>query len=115
MTTVRLLVNKVSEYHTYLELKKQRFRYKNCGRTFVLDTSLAEKHCFISKNVRWSILTRLKKNTPMTEIAHQKNLSVSSVTALYSISEERLETSESKRQINCLSRKNLVYEALESR
>ena len=35
--------------------------------------------CFISEKVRWSVVTRLKKNTSMTEIAAQKNLSVSSV------------------------------------
>lgn len=38
-----------------------------------------KKHCFISKRVRWSIVTCLKKNTEMTEIANQKNVSVSSV------------------------------------
>lgn len=78
-TTVRLLVNEVSEYRTYLELKKQRFKCKNCNRTFVADTSIAEKHCFISQKVRWSVVTCLKKNTSMTEIAHQKNISVSTV------------------------------------
>ena len=40
---------------------------------------VAEKHCFISQKVRWSVVTRLKKNTSMTEIAYQKNISVSSV------------------------------------
>ncbi|BDP69814.1 hypothetical protein EfmAA94_09870 [Enterococcus faecium] len=38
-TTVRLLLNDVSEYRTYLELKKQRFKCKSCQRTFVADTS----------------------------------------------------------------------------
>ncbi|OTP10885.1 transposase [Enterococcus sp. 10A9_DIV0425] len=78
-TTVRLLLNDVSEYRTYLELKKQRFKCKSCHKTFVADTSVAEKHCFISQKVRWSVVTRLKKNTSMTEIAYQKNISVSSV------------------------------------
>ncbi|NAA44172.1 hypothetical protein GUJ51_03245, partial [Enterococcus durans] len=55
-TTVRLLLNDVSEYRTYLELKKQRFKCKSCQRTFVADTSVAEKHCFISQKVRWSVL-----------------------------------------------------------
>ncbi|MBA5270702.1 transposase family protein, partial [Enterococcus hirae] len=36
-TTVRLLLNDVSEYRTYLELKKQRFKCKTCQRTFVAD------------------------------------------------------------------------------
>lgn len=67
-TTVRLLLNDVSEYRTYLELKKQRFKCKTCQRTFVADTSVAEKHCFISQKVRWSVVTRLKENTSMTKI-----------------------------------------------
>ncbi|HGZ2479467.1 TPA: ISL3 family transposase, partial [Enterococcus faecalis] len=78
-TTVRLLLNDVSEYRTYLELKKQRFKCKSCQRTFVADTSVAEKHCFISQKVRWSVIARLKENTSMTEIARQKNISTSSV------------------------------------
>ncbi|WP_432706136.1 hypothetical protein [Enterococcus faecium] len=32
----------MSEYRTYLELKKQRFKCKSCQRTFVADTSVAE-------------------------------------------------------------------------
>lgn len=73
-TTVRLLLNDVSEYRTYLELKKQRFKCKSCQRIFVADTSVAEKHCFISQKVRWSVIARLKENTSMTEIARQKNI-----------------------------------------
>ena len=82
-TTVRLLLNDVSEYRTYLELKKQRFKCKTCQRTFVADTSVAEKHCFIRQKVRWSVVTRLKENTSMTEIARQKNLSTSSIYRFY--------------------------------
>ncbi|HFU5894974.1 ISL3 family transposase [Enterococcus sp. AZ152] len=78
-TTVRLLLNDVSEYRTYLELKKQRFKCKTCQRTFIANTPVAEKHCFISQKVRWSVVTRLKENTSMTEIARQKNISTSSV------------------------------------
>ena len=78
-TTVRLLLNDVSEYRTYLELKKQRFKCKTCQRTFVADTSVAEKHCFIHQKVRWSVVTRLKENTSMTEIAREKNIFTSSV------------------------------------
>lgn len=75
-TTVRLLMNDVSEYRTYLELKKQRFKCNLCQRTFVADTSVVEKHCSISEKVRWSVVTHLKRNTSMTEIARQKNLKV---------------------------------------
>ncbi|MGL9970416.1 hypothetical protein IGI80_001321 [Enterococcus sp. DIV1420a] len=52
MTTVRLLLNEVAEFKTYLELRKQRFKCHTCQRTFVTDTSIAEKHCFISQSVK---------------------------------------------------------------
>ena len=79
LSLIHILLNDVSEYRTYLELKKQRFKCKSCHKTFVADSLVAEKHCFISQKVRWSVVTRLKKNTSMTEIAYQKNISVSSV------------------------------------
>ncbi|BDP85413.1 hypothetical protein EfmAA610_26230 [Enterococcus faecium] len=44
-TTVRLLLNDVSEYRTYLELKKQRFKCKSCQRTFFI-TEEAEAFIF---------------------------------------------------------------------
>nr|WP_284296441.1 transposase family protein [Leuconostoc litchii] len=33
--TVRYLLNDVSEYKTYLKIKKQRFRCKICGKTLL--------------------------------------------------------------------------------
>ncbi|WP_195905046.1 transposase family protein, partial [Enterococcus faecium] len=78
-TTVRLLLNDVSEYRTYLALKKQRVKCKSCQRTFVADTSVAEKHCSISQKVRWAVISHLNENTPMTEIARQHIISTSSV------------------------------------
>ena len=77
-TTVRLLLNDVSEYRTYLELKKQRFKCKSCQRTFVADTSVAENTVSLVKS---SLVCHcsLKENTSMTEIARQKNISTSSV------------------------------------
>ncbi len=46
-----------------------------CRRYFCFQKTLL----LISEKVRWSVVTRLKKNTSMTEITAQKNLSVSSV------------------------------------
>ncbi len=66
MTTFRLLLNEVADFKTYLKLKKQRFKCHACQRTFAADTSIAEKHCFISHSVKWNITTRLKENTSTT-------------------------------------------------
>ncbi|MGM0219417.1 ISL3 family transposase [Enterococcus sp. AZ126] len=78
-TTCLILLNDVSEYQTYLRLKKRRFFCHSCDRTFVAETSLIEKCCSISKKVKLSIAERLRNTSSMTEIARQKKVSVSSV------------------------------------
>ena len=78
-TTCLILINDVSDYQTYLRLKKRRFFYHSCDRTFVAETSLVEKCCSISAKVKLSIADRLKSVTSMSEIARQKKVSVSSV------------------------------------
>ncbi|MGM0217629.1 ISL3 family transposase [Enterococcus sp. AZ126] len=78
-TTCLILMNDVSEYQTYLRLKKRRFFCYSCERTFVAETSLIQKGCSISKKVKLSIADRLRKVTSMSEIARQKKVSVSSV------------------------------------
>jgi transposase len=78
-TSSLILLNDVSEYQTYLRLKKRRFFCHSCNRTFVAETNLIEKCCSISKKVKLSIADRLRKTTSMSEIARQKNVSVSSV------------------------------------
>lgn len=78
-TTCLILVNDVYEYQTYLCLKKRRFFFHCCDRTFIAETSLIEKCCSISKKVKISIADCLRKNTSMSEIARQKKVSVSSV------------------------------------
>ncbi len=80
-TTVRLLLNDVSEYRTYLELKKQRFKCKSCQRTFVADTSVAEKYCFISQKSSFVCYCSLKReyfhdgNRPSEKYLHFFGLS----------------------------------------
>lgn len=78
-TTCLILMNDVSEYQTYLRLKKRHFFCHSCNRTFVAKTSLVEKCCSISAKVKLSIADRLKSVTSMSEIARQKKVSVSSV------------------------------------
>lgn len=48
LTSCLILLNDVSEYQTYLRLKKRRFFCHSCTRSFVAETSLVEKHCSIS-------------------------------------------------------------------
>ena len=78
-TSCLILLNDVSEYQTYLRLKKRRFFFRSCDRTFVAETSLVEKHCSISTKVKLAIADRLRQMTSMSEIARQKKVSVSSI------------------------------------
>lgn len=78
-TSCLILLNDVSEYQTYLRLKKRRFFCQSCIRSFVAETSLVEKHCSISTKVKLSIADRLRQVTSMSDIARQKKVSVSSV------------------------------------
>ncbi|MCB5956207.1 transposase [Enterococcus sp. CWB-B31] len=74
-----ILMNEVSEFQTYFRLKKRRFFCSNCSRTFVAQTTVVEKGCKIARKVKLSIAQRLTQVTGMTEIARQKNVSLSSV------------------------------------
>ncbi|WP_029692952.1 ISL3 family transposase [Enterococcus faecalis] len=54
-TSCLTLLNDVSEYQTYLHLRKRRFFCQSCNRSFVTETSLVEKHCSIPTKVKLSI------------------------------------------------------------
>nr|WP_242596554.1 transposase family protein [Enterococcus plantarum] len=61
-TTCLVLMNDVSEYQTYLRLKKRRFFCHSCDRTFVTETSLIQKCCSILKKVKLSVANCLRKS-----------------------------------------------------
>ncbi|WP_143353657.1 transposase family protein [Enterococcus sp. 4G2_DIV0659] len=58
-TSCLILLNDVSEYQTYLRLKKRRFFCQSCNRSFVAESSLVEKCCSISTKVKLAIADRL--------------------------------------------------------
>ncbi|MCG9855876.1 transposase family protein, partial [Staphylococcus argenteus] len=47
--TSRITMPKISEYPTYIMLRKQRFKCKTCERYFTAETPEVDKYCFISK------------------------------------------------------------------
>ncbi|EHY9269700.1 ISL3 family transposase, partial [Enterococcus faecalis] len=49
----------VAHYPTYILLKKQRFLCRHCHSSFLAESSEIEKHCFIAKRVKQSILVEL--------------------------------------------------------
>ena len=63
-----------------LKLKKQRFLCKHCGKTFSAETSLVDRHCFISNPLKSLISLELREEQSMTLIA--KHLKVSTSTVL---------------------------------
>lgn len=63
-----------------LRLKKQRFLCKHCDSTFIAETSLVDRHCFISNVIKSTIAMELKETQSMTLIA--QHLSVSPPTVI---------------------------------
>lgn len=63
-----------------LRLKKQRFLCKHCEQTFVAETKLVERHCFISNIIKRTIAMELRELQSMTLVA--QHLCVSSSTVI---------------------------------
>ncbi|WP_336622452.1 helix-turn-helix domain-containing protein [Enterococcus sp.] len=74
-----LQLNDVSEYQTLLRLKKQRFRCKTCGKTFITETNVADRHCSIARRVELAIAEKLSQPLSMSMIAHMKHVSPTTV------------------------------------
>lgn len=60
---------------TYLVLKKQRFRCKNCTRTFTAGTSLVNKGCFIANQVKQGVLMDTSTAHSIKDISIRFNVS----------------------------------------
>lgn len=63
-----------------LRLKKQRFLCKHCDQTFIAETKLVERHCFISNIIKRAIAMELREIQSMSLVA--QHLSVSSNTVI---------------------------------
>ena len=73
--TTLIKIPMVSNYNTYIELKKQRFLCKECGKTFTAKTSLVNKHCFISNQTKLAIANEAKLKISEKDIAKRFNSS----------------------------------------
>lgn len=80
ISTVRL--NKVSEFEAVLKLEKQRYKCKNCNKTFVSKTPLVDRNCSISNPLKDNINLRLRKVNSITQIAEETNVSTYTVAAI---------------------------------
>lgn len=77
--TVKVLINRAGNNPVILRIKKQRFYCKHCESTFIAKTSLTEKGCFISKDVKKSIINDLREFKPMKLIAKEHYVSSNTV------------------------------------
>ena len=73
--TSRITLPKVSEFNTYLDLKKQRYYCKHCDQTFTLKTPIVKENCFISNNTKLAIALKAKKKISEKDIAYDYNVS----------------------------------------
>lgn len=68
-------IPKVSNFNTYLSLKKQRFLCKQCNQTFVAHSNLIDKYCNISKATKLAISLEAKEKISEKDIARRFNVS----------------------------------------
>ncbi|WP_101774033.1 ISL3 family transposase [Peptostreptococcus faecalis] len=76
---VKILLNRTCDNPVMIHAKKQRFFCKNCKKTFMAETNLTNKGCFISNNVKKSIIDNLSEIIPMKVIAKNHYISPSTV------------------------------------
>ena len=88
---LKVTLLKMSECPTYLRLKKQRFKCKECNSKFCAETSFVKKHCSISKNLIFHIMKNLSKTLSFKDIAELSNVSVSTVVRVMNSCREAVE------------------------
>lgn len=70
---------KFQQYPIEIALRKQRFLCKKCKHTFMQDVSFVKRNSSISKNVKLSILLRLKDKVSLKDIAKEHDVSIPTV------------------------------------
>lgn len=83
--TSRITLPFIGLYPAYLLLKKQRFMCTACHRSFTAETSVVNKHCYISKNIKTLIVIKAAEARSLTSIG--KDCSVSPTTVQREINE----------------------------
>ena len=68
-----------TRYPTYLFLRKQRFLCRQCGASFLAESLEFEKHCFIARRVKQSVLFELTDATSFKDIAKRHAISSTTV------------------------------------
>ncbi|MCU5747139.1 ISL3 family transposase [Staphylococcus sp. SQ8-PEA] len=77
-----LTIPRVSEKAAYLVLRKQRYYCKKCCSYFTAETSLVERHCFISWNTRLAVLNKAVDLRSQKSIGQSCHVSCSTVSRI---------------------------------
>lgn len=68
-----------TRYPTYLFLRKQRFLCRQCGASFLAESLEFEKHCFIARRLKQSVLFELSDASSFKDIAKRHAISSTTV------------------------------------
>ena len=74
-----ILLLDVCGHGCILRLKKQRFLCHSCNKKFFAETSIVNKHCFISNSVKYAIALDLKNKISEKDIANRYRVSPNTV------------------------------------
>lgn len=71
------MIRLCNDHHAarYLKLKKQRFYCKSCCETFMAETHLVKRHCFISNIVKADVISEATKANSVKNIAERSGVS----------------------------------------
>src|SRR5699024_7035674 len=67
----------------YIELKKQRFLCRECGQTYIAETSVIEKRCHISNDVKRSIAAQGTRTISEKDFALEHRVSNNTVKRVF--------------------------------
>ena len=77
--TSTIILPKISNMNAYLKLRKQRYLCHHCNRTFMVNTSAVNEHCYISNNTKLAIALAASNKISECDLAKLHNVSHSTV------------------------------------
>lgn len=76
-------INKISELTAYLEIKKQIYKCKNCGKKTVAKSPIVDYRCRISNNVKMAVINYAKEFMSKNLIGKLLNISDNTVQNIF--------------------------------
>lgn len=76
-STIKLMP--ISGFKALLKLSKQRYKCKDCNKTFMAKTNIVKENCCISNNLKYGIALKASKKISEKDIAEEFNVSHNTV------------------------------------